>query len=283
MIEELFSLAALALSAFNPSLIAEKKSAYPNVVTTPPADIYVLSRDTIENNPNFLDYVTIDPSSGVDGVSVDSGYYYSLCFLSANWDGTPEILSLQFARFAYGSGLSAQIDFITPTFFVASAEGLPAVYEYNYFGYTSLSVPYSVERVYDVSSPRGYPTLKSFYSTSYGNAYIHIDVASVAITSYFDTLVETMALNAEYYGYQYYNAGYDEGRDAGFKIGRIEGAESVSREGLVVANLFGAVFGVPIGVLNGLSPFVIWGIPIIGIAFTFLFFGLILWIVKRFV
>lgn len=87
-----------------------------------------------------------------------------------------------------------------------------------------------------------------------------------------------------------YNNGYQKGYydgyndvnqqkyDEGYQAGLADGSSSASAP---VTGLFGAVVGVPISILNGLAPFVIWDIPIISILATFLFFGTALWILRK--
>lgn len=92
-----------------------------------------------------------------------------------------------------------------------------------------------------------------------------------------------------------YNVGYAEGKTAGVELGQSEGyqsgynvgynagQQSVTDETAAVFNLFGAVASVPISILNGLGGFTIWNVSVIAIAVTFLFIGLILWIIRRFI
>lgn len=79
-----------------------------------------------------------------------------------------------------------------------------------------------------------------------------------------------------------YIIGRQEGNEEGYERGYSEGS-SDQGSGVILANLFGAVVGVPISVLNGLNGFAIWNVPIISIIITFLFIGLLLWIVRRFI
>lgn len=72
--------------------------------------------------------------------------------------------------------------------------------------------------------------------------------------------------------------GYDRGYDVGYDAGINETGPATT-----IMSLFGAIVSVPIDILNGLSPLVIWNVPIISILMTFLVIGLIIFIVKRFI
>lgn len=65
-----------------------------------------------------------------------------------------------------------------------------------------------------------------------------------------------------------------EAYDRGYADGARDGNSNLT-------SLFGAVVGVPIDLLNGLSPLVIWNFPIITIIVTFTFLALALFIIKK--
>lgn len=73
--------------------------------------------------------------------------------------------------------------------------------------------------------------------------------------------------------------GYDNGYSAGYDAGR----SSMTDNGRVMTDLFGAVASVPINILNGLAPLAIWNVPIISICLSFIFLGLVLYIVRKFI
>lgn len=76
-----------------------------------------------------------------------------------------------------------------------------------------------------------------------------------------------------------YDEGYDIGYDDGYRIGQREANNATSS----ILTLFGSIASVPITILNGLGGFTIWDVSIISIALTFLFIGLILWVIRRFI
>lgn len=84
-----------------------------------------------------------------------------------------------------------------------------------------------------------------------------------------------------------YQNGYNTAKAASdseaYSKGYQDGVESVSSAGAVMMSLFGSVVSVPINVMNGMSGFMIWGVPIISIIISFLFIGLLIWVVKRFI
>lgn len=77
-----------------------------------------------------------------------------------------------------------------------------------------------------------------------------------------------------------YDQGYKDGQKVGFSEGYSKGQRDKTS---TVFSLFGAVVSVPIDIFNGLTPLVIWDTPIISIILTFLFIGVFLFIIKRFI
>lgn len=67
----------------------------------------------------------------------------------------------------------------------------------------------------------------------------------------------------------------------GYNAGQIDA--SGSAEVNLFSSLFLAIVGVPIEILNGFASFSIFNVSIITIAMTFLFIGLILWVIKKFI
>lgn len=99
------------------------------------------------------------------------------------------------------------------------------------------------------------------------------------------SVAQSVYLNEEM-GVAYQN-GYNTGKANAdttlYNKGYQDGEASVGSAGAVMMSLFGSVVSVPVNVLNGLSSFMIWGIPVISIIISFLFIGLLLWVVKRFI
>lgn len=67
----------------------------------------------------------------------------------------------------------------------------------------------------------------------------------------------------------------------GYNAGQLDA--SGSAEVNLFSSLFLAIVGVPIEILNGFASFSIFNVSIISIALTFLFIGLILWVIKKFI
>lgn len=67
----------------------------------------------------------------------------------------------------------------------------------------------------------------------------------------------------------------------GYNAGQLDA--SGSAEVNLFSSLFLAIVGVPIEILNGFASFSIFNVSIITIAMTFLFIGLILWVIKKFI
>lgn len=80
-----------------------------------------------------------------------------------------------------------------------------------------------------------------------------------------------------------YQNGNDEGRAVGYNEGYNAGVNSVTSGSMAVVSLFGGIASVPINILNGLSEFTIWNVPIINILVTFLFIGLIAFVIRKLV
>ena len=84
-----------------------------------------------------------------------------------------------------------------------------------------------------------------------------------------------------------YNTGYSQGQNDGYSAGHqdgyVAGQNSVTNDMRTFTSLFGAIVDVPINVLNGLAPMAIWGTPLIYIALSFVFLGVVLWVVKLFI
>lgn len=87
-----------------------------------------------------------------------------------------------------------------------------------------------------------------------------------------------------------YSEGYADGRSVGEQDGYARGWDVGYDAGInetgpanTIMGLFGAVVSVPINILNGLAPLVIWNVPIVSILITFLVIGVIIFIVKRFI
>lgn len=116
---------------------------------------------------------------------------------------------------------------------------------------------WALERFLSLSAGRA----SAEYSDGYGNGAIYGQGSVIA--------------SAQSEGY---SIGREAGYSEGYNVGYADGNEFD-----VVGGLFGAVVDVPLQVLHGLTPLVIWDTPIVGIILTFMFVGLMLWVVKRFI
>lgn len=79
-----------------------------------------------------------------------------------------------------------------------------------------------------------------------------------------------------------YSDGKTDGYNWGYTIGYNTAIDTTGEEG-IMTTIFDSVLGIPISIINGLTPFVIWDVPIVYIIFTFLFFATLIYIVKRFI
>lgn len=135
----------------------------------------------------------------------------------------------------------------------------------------------------------GWPSDYDFSLDS--SQYLHVNLSSTFAAGYrqgvLDGYADGYASGADDVRSLAYSMGrsdgYADGYDYGYRVGYNEGENAVSEGGLVVANLFGAVAGVPISILNGLSGLTIWSIPLISVLMSFMFLGIILWVVKKFI
>lgn len=80
-----------------------------------------------------------------------------------------------------------------------------------------------------------------------------------------------------------YDEGFRAGKQAGYGEGYQEGIDDASSSGGIVTTLFGGILGIPLDIMNGLSSFVIWNVPVISIIWTFLVVALLLWIIRKFI
>lgn len=78
-----------------------------------------------------------------------------------------------------------------------------------------------------------------------------------------------------------YSEGYQDGKADGLTQGYREGQNSVSTEATAIMGLFGGIANVPIQILNGLAPMVIWNTPIVYIIVSLMMFALILTLIER--
>lgn len=103
---------------------------------------------------------------------------------------------------------------------------------------------------------------------------------------YYWNAVERCGVPKNWYDVIYNNGkddGYEIGKSAGYAEGKQDGLEEADNAQGILATLFGGIVSVPLDILNGMSPLVIWEVPIISIIFTFLVVALLLWIIRKFI
>lgn len=165
------------------------------------------------------------------------------------------------------------------------------VYSYGWEGnyangsnYTLSSPSYSVSTyAQNKGRMRSYRSLTATYAGPYSLSF-SLDSDTFG---YFDSLAayySSVAVNSNDYAAGA-SAGYDNGYDDGYRVGYSEGyndADTTTPYASTITAIFGAVVDVPLRVLRGLTPFVIWDTPIIYIITTFLTIAVALIVIKRF-
>lgn len=168
--------------------------------------------------------------------------------------------------------------------------GVYFVYSYGWNGnfangsnYTISSPTYSVS-----SSSQNKGRMRSYRSLNTTNAGPYSLSFSLDSDTfgYFDSLAAyyaSVAVNSNDYAAGA-SAGYDAGYGDGYRIGYSEGYNDheIPNQYTTITAIFGAVVDVPLKVLRGLVPFVIWDTPIIYIITTFLTIAVALVVIKRF-
>lgn len=262
---------------------------------------YPLSVDLVTEYTSVTDWVRTSPivmergrSVAFDWGNTYTGKTYVAVKASCSWSAG--VFSLESVEFA---------EFSSPTFYTVSQfVGFSYVFSCfspnssTYYVYeNSYAVPTSINKFSsNVYNLVGYGSGSSLSSRAVYTRVFNpttsgpYDVSMSDCSSWLDNLEPILAnafmVNAPDYTNGYnkgYAAGYqdvNQGKvDEAYQNGYQDGAGSTSSH---LTSLFGAVVGVPISLLNGLSPFVIWNIPIISIMVTFLFFGIALFIFKKF-
>lgn len=82
---------------------------------------------------------------------------------------------------------------------------------------------------------------------------------------------------------QGYSSGKEFGYNNGYEVGYNKGISSNETPSSFFLNIFSAVVGVPISILNNLNDIVFWNVSLLGIFITLLFFALILWLIRKFI
>lgn len=293
MMYSLLAASLLALSSVGGSLLADRKNAI-NVGDLPsfPTSVsFGYPSDDLDNNSAF------DPAwSGVIDkehvCSFDLGYFYVPLKASASLiDGYWSLESITFGRvsfFYYEYRNFVDFSCVAPIFGMYS----PASEVY-----------YLYQKVLDLSGVLDYSDkmqaavteyeLDGDYAVIYSN---YMTTTTSGPYSFWFDGEEYLGLVEGYYFRLFMNAynlpygagyyvgeqrGYDKGYAEGYQVGRADGYSEASEDGAVITNLFGAVVSVPIDVLNGLAPFAIWNVPVIGIIMTFLFAALIFFMLRK--
>lgn len=80
-----------------------------------------------------------------------------------------------------------------------------------------------------------------------------------------------------------YDEGFRAGKQAGYAEGHQDGIDEAGGASGIVGSLFGGIVSVPLDILNGLSPLVIWNVPIVSIIATLLVVAVLLLIIRKFI
>lgn len=172
----------------------------------------------------------------------------------------------------------------TPTFFCGGNLKAP---DMNILRGNNINLPSASD--WSLSSWGGLMVWQSVTCTtdSIGPYYFGFNIP--AMHEYLGPLGATIAQQVyltDYVGNAFQN-GYWTGKNnvdtEAYTKGYQDGQASVGNAGAVMMSLFGSVVSVPINVMNGMGTFMIWGVPIISIIVSFLFIGLLIWVVKRFI
>lgn len=142
--------------------------------------------------------------------------------------------------------------------------------------------------VYSVANDGGMMAYNNLTAQASGPYYLDFDFGDLldALEPYFYSLFYQARFNSYGDGYEVgnrvgYQNGYSEGYDLGYDEGFQEGVESLEEGGFAITTLFGSIVNVPINVLNGLAPLAIWNIPVVSIIVTFMFIGLVFWLIRK--
>lgn len=249
--------------------------------------------------PNWVYGYTVEWNRGETMPQFEYGKTYVAVAGGGTWQGTSFTLTqVVFAKYDNRT-FYTNFDYAMPYAFSSyrAGEGAGGIYIYQ-----SASVIKAVEKhsfVAETYFGRGtntsvypMPVCQRTYSPQTGGPYYVYNSVISESDSYLDSLegilINYFTLNQDAYR-NGYGAGYRDGKnvvtDSAYQQGKTDGyteaMDSIDAGGNAIMNLFGAVIGVPISLLNGLSPFVIWNVPIVSIMVSFLFFAVILYIVRK--
>lgn len=274
--------------------------------------IYIPPKDNLPKYPEQvviaeMDYAGFPSPRGTywayagEDTTLEFGYIYVPYKAQLGWeDSTYHITSIGFKAYQSSDGAVASFEANLRDIPYAFGEYSPTsnvynIYQYGGFVYSGSAWCGSNWELSPISST--YLTSSGFLryqtpitTTSSGPYKFHIDLNNAELLGFFEKMIEEPVIRTVWsqndYGQGYYQGEHD-GEATGYAKGYAEGyqvaADELSMSTLTISSLFGAVVGIPVSVLNGLTPLVIWNIPIISIIITFLFAGLLLWIVRRFI
>lgn len=228
------------------------------------------------------------------------GYTYQLYYVSLvfNTDTTSfDVSALHFAKFndSYGAtyrmgNLPSPIGWTSYSVSTGTAwyvdERSPVGLVSDALSASNLSVSSTTYYPQDGTTPAYLRT--GLGSTNSGPYYLTYDVSDMI--AYIDTYLAPYVSIAE----QDYSQGYWQGYEVGYadceEDNRFAWTQEGYQQGLeaqgnatIMANIFGSLVQVPIDVLNGLTPFVIWDVPLFSIILTIVVFTIIVFIIKRFI
>lgn len=259
-----------------------------NPAITYPTQVDLLS-DYV-NMPNWVYGSTITLSTDQDCPLFDLNYSYVAVRAYGEWnDDDFTLTAVDFARFtglwyqSFNFDVPYAFDLFTPSTGVYYLyQNKPAITGLDKFAVQGTSY-YPVGDTYTANRSASVLVRQTLSTTNSGPYYAYFD-ENATIANLESMLVSHFTTSAQDYS-RGYNVGLGDGRaqadqqkyNEGYQAGLSDAGESAP-----MVALFSAIVGVPISVLNGLTPLAVWNIPLISILISFVFFGLILWIVRKF-
>lgn len=245
--------------------------------------------------------LTIERGVGVPQFSYGTAYLAVSATASYDDNGVITLQSVRFAEFKASSGgfsagyaiqQSWNVAFPWSFAFLTPSTGYFNLYEYGAYvmGQYDDWLKFDVESISYTRRSKGVECNAYYVNNTSGPYPLLLNVSSADVLDKATPYLANYFYSAQEDYQQGYRVGFEEGwkdgdesgYNRGYAVGYQDGSDA-SATGSVVANLFGAVIGVPIGILNGFTPFVIWDVPIVSILITFLFAGIIIWVVKKFI
>lgn len=259
------------------NLIPDNQSglSYPNTIT-------LIDNYTAIDSWVYSDKVTL--TSDTD-IYLDIGYSWLAVSASGTWNnGDFTLTSVDFAKFngLFRNNINFAVPYAVSIFSPSTAvyylyETTEAVTELEKFSIGTQTYEYYNGQIIERCA---------LSATTSGPYYLAPDES--AMLSRLEPLMINYFTNQGTPYNNGYTKGYADGERAvtdsayqeGYNDGYAKAVEDTDTAPML--GLFSAIVGVPIAVLNGLAPLAVWNISIISILITFVFIGLVLWIVRKF-